>query len=494
MPACASCSLSGIDAVVVDARVGPYRILRLINRGGQGSVYLGYDKRLQRRVAIKIYPLPPQRAARRRLLREAQLVASIQSPKVVQIYDVIESSEHLALVMEYVPGCDLEEFLAAVRPSLASVLTIGADIAGALAVARQQHIVHGDLKAGNILIADSGRVKLTDFGISRNIGADPAQSMTAGSLSALSPEQYLGKPLDLRSDLFALGCLLYRMLSGEQPFFRSGELDTRLLLGQSPRPLQEVVASDLVLPAQLLDLIRDLLHKDPADRPADTRRVRQVLRSVSREIPLAATNSLLQEARPCFRRESAEDIPPQVPPDLAREGRSLMALDNNGGARFWRALTPRGWPARCAAALAVTAVIGVPLVLGLQGRATAVRFDEPVVRLTADIELPGEISSQWLVDEVKLALTEQLGAIQVVGPTGAVRSTTLYASGGGDSVLLQPREQFHLALRCVQDWCVFQIGREHGGERYASQGVLFPDMPVGQWRDIVHSTTRGLYR
>ena len=87
-----------------EARVGPYRILRLVNRGGQGSVYLGYDKRLHRRVAIKIYTLPPARGERKRLLREAQLIASIQSPKVVQIHDVIESSEHLAMVMEYVPG------------------------------------------------------------------------------------------------------------------------------------------------------------------------------------------------------------------------------------------------------------------------------------------------------------------------------------------------------------------------------------------------------
>ena len=76
----------------MDNFVGPYRIVRLINRGGQGSVYLGHDKRLHRRVAIKIYSLPPTRRARRQLLREAQLVASIQSPKVVQIYDVIESS------------------------------------------------------------------------------------------------------------------------------------------------------------------------------------------------------------------------------------------------------------------------------------------------------------------------------------------------------------------------------------------------------------------
>ena len=104
-----------------DVRVGPYRILRLVNRGGQGSVYLGYDKRLHRRVAIKIYLLPEDRSARKRLLREAQLIASIQSPKIVQIHDVIESREHLAMVMEYVPGCHINHSFGAHTSALKSL-------------------------------------------------------------------------------------------------------------------------------------------------------------------------------------------------------------------------------------------------------------------------------------------------------------------------------------------------------------------------------------
>ena len=285
----------------MDNYVGPYRILRLVNRGGQGSVYLGYDKRLHRRVAIKIYAMPAVRSDRKHLLREAQLVASIQSPKVVQIFDVIESSTHLALVMEYVPGCNLEEFLLAVRPSLASVVTVGADIAGALALAGQQHIVHGDVKAGNVLITEAGRAKLTDFGISRASGAGAPLQWAAGSYSALSPEQYLGQPLDERADLFALGSLLYRMLSAEQPFFRDGRLDPELLLKRSPRPLQEVVSAEVELPEQLVAIIDALLAKDPQRRPASTRPVRQVMHNVLRSLPVSAGNSLAREARSCFR-------------------------------------------------------------------------------------------------------------------------------------------------------------------------------------------------
>ena len=154
--------------------------------------------------------------------------------------------------MEYVPGCNLEEFLTAVRPSLASVVTVGVDIAGALALARQQHIVHGDVKAGNVLITESGRAKLTDFGISRISGAGAPRQWAAGSFSALSPEQFLGQPLDERADLFALGSLLYRMLSGEQPFFRDGGLDPDLLLKRAPRPLQEVVGAEWSCPSRWL--------------------------------------------------------------------------------------------------------------------------------------------------------------------------------------------------------------------------------------------------
>ncbi len=470
-----------------DVRVGPYSILRLINRGGQGSVYLGYDKRLRRRVAIKIYSLPEEREARKHLLREAQLVASIQSPKVVQIHDVIESRDHLAMVMEYVPGCDLEEFLSSVRPSLASILTITADIAGALAIARQQHIVHGDLKAGNVLIATSGRVKLTDFGIAQH----PAmEGSSAGSLSSVSPEQYLGKPLDERSDLFALGCLLYRMLGGVQPFYHDGRLDSRVLVELAPTRLEELVSADVELPQELLDLVAALLHKDPVDRPSNTRVVRQILRRVARSIPLAATNSLLAEARPCFRPESAEDIPPAVPADLGREGRSRLAGAGKASASPWRLVNPGVWHWLTALAGLATAV-SLVYFLTLSPGETRVHIEAPLMRLAASVELPGEISSRWLVEEVTQAMQERLGPLLVSGPIGATPLTTLYA----DPALRErpAREQVRLDLRCVDLLCVFAVTRSWQGQQANQQAVLFADMTAQQWRDIVRSTTQALY-
>jgi len=284
------------------------------------------------------------------------------------------------------------------------------------------------------------------------------------------------------------------MLSGEQPFIRGGQLDTRILLEQSPRPLEELVVSEVLVPGELVVLITELLQKDPADRPGSTNRVRQVLRRVSRELPLAATNSLLHEARPCFRAESADDIPPQVPADLGREGRSRLAFSGGVGSALKHRLSLMGWPARCAAALVLVVAVGVPVVIAVQDRETPVHIEEPLLRLSGDIDLPREVSRSWLVEEVKLALNEQLGAIHVTGPVGATPSKTLYASGGEDKLNAEPDELLQIALRCIEGLCVFAISREHAAQHYHRQGLLFPDMPIGQWRDVVRSTTSALYQ
>lgn len=478
----------------MDNFVGPYRIIRLIKQGGQGSVYLGYDKRLHRRVAIKIYRLPQARALRKQLLREAQIVASIQSPKVVQIHDVIESGAHLAMVMEYVPGCSLEEFLTAVRPSLASVLTVGADVAGALALARQKHIVHGDVKAGNVLITEAGRAKLTDFGISRTASEAKSGRWAAGSLSALSPEQFLGRPLDERADLFALGALLYRMLCGEQPFFRDRTLVPELLLQRPPKPLAEIVTGDVELPDPLVAIICELLEKNPKDRPPNTRRVRQVLRKVLRSLPMSVSNSLLREARPCFRFESPQDIPPQIPKDLGQQGRSALAPSGTRRARLWHRLKSLRWPARSALALALVAVVAVPLAITLRNTVTPVHFSQAQTSVSGDTSLPRQISRDWLVEQVRDSLALQLGHLRIIGPIGAYPKTVMYSGGEPENWNEAPGMAVAMALRCVDELCVFAVSREQAGARVSRQGVLLADMSVPQWRDVVRDTTLALYR
>ncbi len=478
----------------MDNFVGPYRILRLINQGGQGSVYLGYDKRLHRRVAIKIYRLPATRAGRKTLRREAQLVASIQSPKVVQIHDVIESGTHLAMVMEYVPGCSLADLLVAVRPSIASVLRVGADVAGALAIARQNHIVHGDVKPGNVLITETGRAKLTDFGISRTTADSQSGRWAAGSLSALSPEQFLGQPLDERADLFALGALLYQMVCGEQPFYSGGTLDPARLLERPPKPLSDRVTGDVDLPDPLVAIISALLEKKPRDRPRNTRRVRQVMRTVMRTLPISARNNLLHEARPCFRHESPDDIPPQIPRDLGQQGRSALIPPGTQWARFLHRLKLLRWPARTALALTVITMAAVPLAIALRNTVTPVQFTQLQTSFTGTVKLPREISRDWMVEQVRDALVEQLGHIRVIGKIGAYPVTVLYAGGEPKNWNEAAAITVDMALRCFERVCVFTVGREQAGERFSERGVLFADMPAQEWREVVRDTTLALYR
>ena len=267
---------------MAETSIGPYSIVRLIKQGGHGKVYLGYDRRLQRKVAIKIDALPHSRTARRRALSEARKAALINSPHVVQIYDLVESGGYLAIVMEYVPGVDLEEVLGQRRLGLGSILAVAADLSAALAASRQQRIVHGDLKAANVLITPDGDIKLTDFGVARQSVQD--QQAGGGSPGALTPEHMRGGALDVRSDLFALGALLFRMLTGEHPFFRHGRVDMACLLAADRSQLWANMPGQDEVPADLLSLVESLLQTDPADRPQNTHPVRSQLRGLQRSL------------------------------------------------------------------------------------------------------------------------------------------------------------------------------------------------------------------
>jgi tRNA A-37 threonylcarbamoyl transferase component Bud32 len=469
--------------VAADTRLGPYRILRLINRGGQGSVFLGYDGRLGRRVAIKTYRLPDQRNSRRRCLKEARLIASMQSPRVVQIHDIFESREHLALVMEYVPGCDLEEFLGAVSPSLASVLTLASDIAGALVALRQRRIVHGDIKASNVLITDSGRVKLTDFGIARRAGSSGAGP---GSLTAVSPEQYLGHPMDVRSDLFVLGCLLYRMLSGREPFWREGRLDPKLLLESAPPPLQSLTTTALELPEELIRLVDQLLQKNPASRPASIHEVRVALREAASRLPQAAHINLLAEASPCFRQESEEDIPPRLPADLAREGRFRLEYSSTGN--WWQ------WMRRPRNLLRGT-LLGL-LVAGLAAyflsRPLPLYVEQPLMELQAGFNLPQEVTADWLVASTLQAVEGRFGRLRPTGPGVGAGQSIYYSPSAARSQPAPRKERLSVELRCRPGMCIYGVNWQRGERQDYRQAILLPDMPLRRWRQLIGNTVASL--
>jgi hypothetical protein len=272
-----------------------------------------------------------------------------------------------------------------------------------------------------------------------------------------------------------------------------GRLDVSLLLEESPQPLGELLGAEQDIPQELLDLVTDLLQKDPRDRPVDTHRVRQVMRNAARTIPLAASNSLLREARPCFRSESADDIPPLVPRDLGREGRSRMAR-TGFVVTLWNGFAMARWPVRSAVALVLLCSVSVPLVFALRGGTTRVHIEQPVLRVAADMHLPPDISDRWLVETMKQGVTEELGELHVSGPLGATPVTTVSVRGELEGAAALPCEQLYIGLRCAAQLCLVDVSREHAGAYVTAQVVLFPDMPVRQWRESVLNATRGLYK
>lgn len=262
-------------------RFGPFEVLEVLGRGGMGVVLKAIDAELGRVAAVKV--LAPSLAAspssRRRFEREARAASAVDHEHIVPIRRVGEASGLPFLEMPYVAGESLRERIEREGPlPLADVLRIGAEAASALAAAHARGIVHRDVKPANILLEKgTGRARLTDFGLARVAGdvAVTASGVIAGTPRYMSPEQARGEAVDLRSDLFSLGGVLYAMAAGRPPFDAGSPLAVlRLVCEAEPLPLRRV---NREVPPWLGDLIARLMAKDPADRPGSAAEVADVL-------------------------------------------------------------------------------------------------------------------------------------------------------------------------------------------------------------------------
>ncbi len=203
---------------------GRYRLEEVIGRGGMSTVYRGTDTSLDRVVAVKVAldPLVEESPIYlARFTQEAKSAASIGHPGVVTVYDAGADGPTRFIVMEFVPGKSLADILKEERPlEPARAADIAAQVADALAAAHAAGIIHRDIKPGNIMVEPNGSVKVLDFGIARAVdGHSLTQTATVlGTSAYMSPEQALGQPVDARSDIYSLGCVLYEMLTGQPPF------------------------------------------------------------------------------------------------------------------------------------------------------------------------------------------------------------------------------------------------------------------------------------
>jgi serine/threonine-protein kinase len=262
--------------------IGPYTLGERLGAGGMGEVYRAYDQRLDRWVAIKL--IRPEHVdsatARERFRREARAAARLSHASIVRIYDIVESEEGDAIVMELVDGAPLSRRLALGPLPWTEAVRIGLEITEGLAAAHERGLLHRDLKADNVMITAEGHARILDFGLAKRLEPQAEDGLTRGfavlgTVQSMSPEQARGLPLDARSDLFSLGLLLYETLGGGSPFLGATALDTLAnVCTARQRPLREL---DPAIPEPLSSLVDQLLEKDPARRPRSAREVAESL-------------------------------------------------------------------------------------------------------------------------------------------------------------------------------------------------------------------------
>jgi serine/threonine-protein kinase len=293
-----------VDSTFVDfqlALAGRYSIDRELGRGGMGIVYLAREVHLDRLVAIKL--LPPEQAydddRRARFLREARLAARLSHPNIIPIFAVDDTEGFVYYVMAYVDGETLGERVRRRGPLPGHEATrVLREVAWALAHAHSHGVIHRDVKPENILLeAGTERALVADFGIAAADGADAADSV-AGTPEFMSPEQALGRELDARSDIYALGATAYFVCSGRLPF--EGERAVEVLAKHVTEPVPPLSSLGVTVPRKLAQVVERCLAKDPAQRPASAAGVAEQLAlalEVRREVPPALRAFVKRDAR-----------------------------------------------------------------------------------------------------------------------------------------------------------------------------------------------------
>ena len=280
-------------------RLAGYRVLKELGRGGMGLVFQAEDERLERLIALKV--MLPHIAlddqARLRFLREARAAARLEHDHVVAIYQVGEEHGVPFIAMPFLRGESLDDRLKRTgRIPVAEAARIGMQVAEGLAAAHDLGLVHRDVKPANIwLEAPRGRVKLLDFGLARITAGNDTQLTHSGTIlgtpAYMAPEQARGVKSEPRTDLFSLGAVLYRMLTGDQPFHGSDLMSLLTSLAVDTPESPQVKAAEV--PPELDALVMQLLAKLPNDRPASGHEVADRLRPLVAAATLSASNSLV---------------------------------------------------------------------------------------------------------------------------------------------------------------------------------------------------------
>ena len=305
---------------------GRYEILAVLGRGGMGTVYSARDRVIEETVAVKV--LRPEIAEtpeyRQRLVSEVRLARRVTHPNVCRIHEYGEDGGLRFLVMELVEGRDLRQLLAAGPLKEETAHAIAVQAAEALHAIHGAGIVHRDLKSANVMVDATGAVKVMDFGIAKPVvdGAPAAPSgYIVGTPEYMSPEQGRGRPVDARSDIYALGIVVFELFTGRVPFRADTPVATLMMHVEAPPPLD-----DPALPADVVTVLRRALAKEPRDRYPTARAMAEALRVAPtikvadprpRRAPLAVAAVVAALALAAFVATRGRDdapLPAAVPP------------------------------------------------------------------------------------------------------------------------------------------------------------------------------------
>jgi serine/threonine protein kinase/Tfp pilus assembly protein PilF len=283
-----------------------YEISRRLGAGGSGVVYLATDTLLQRPVVLKILRtgLLSAEQLRTTVLREARLASAIEHPNVCAIYEVGESGDEGYIVMQYVPGQSLDRLIARGPASLQLVLSVGIQIADGLQAAHTLGIFHRDLKPQNVMLTDGGLVKILDFGLARRLrpedasfdpskpglarDASVAATYTArgGTIRYMAPEQFVTGQSSVQSDVWALGLILYELVSGRHPFARPENEDFQVIRAIQFSDPQDLSDSVPGISDELKSVIAACLEKNPAARYTSAAEVREALKTIMKAMQI----------------------------------------------------------------------------------------------------------------------------------------------------------------------------------------------------------------
>jgi TolB-like protein len=278
-------------------KLAAYEIVSSLGVGGMGEVYRARDSKLGRDVALKVLPPDVTKEAGRleRFDREARAIAALNHPHIVTIFSTEESDGVRFLTMELVEGCTLTDLVISAGMAVPRFLDIAIPLADALAAAHQKQITHRDLKPGNVMVSNDGRVKVLDFGLARVGGSDHGEQTLietlapitqhgaiVGTMPYMSPEQVEGRPIDARSDLFSLGVMFYELLSGQRPFKgASSPALMSAILRDTPPALADIRTD---VPEAIERLIGRLIEKRTEDRVQTARDVFNELKHVRKQL------------------------------------------------------------------------------------------------------------------------------------------------------------------------------------------------------------------